>query len=530
MEETTLDQIEMESDSIRRRRRVSTLLLGGRPLDLQLSKHDITVILLRSIGPTNVSSTVVDDIFEQIDEDKNGFITGEELSNFLQAKEHVRFSNFMMKRLVDVPSIAGSLFVCGSSLSILNNLWKRSREPLLLVSYIIMWFFLIGSALFAGDFVRKTIKRLKDKGVKSMARQLVRKNIVSLGQVINLMWLLGSLAYVLAVHSKQLALSSAATSSLWVIGGIGYFFGGFLALPSIYRRTSAKIKEQEEMLQMIRDFIESNRRLSDENACVDAQENPRSASTTSRRRSTLVQLVTRRSTVPESVIMQQMHAIVLDAEDPFSQEKLPKRSSTESVKSLDTESLTCPQDSRRKSDISLENGVRDTLPGRKSDVSLENSVGSERTDRSPSIGTTYASLASTHKNVRVSMFVQSFAKGQIDTSSHEQSVDKVNIHRKVCLEMATSTSVGIAVLYTVAGVLFTVGAIDTLLPADVVQNMFLTGSCFYFSAGAFGLYLQWKARLSWRTLQSVVSALQRHTFSETTTQSPTEEVLAAIDE
>jgi len=534
MEETTLDQMEMESGS--RRRRVSTLLLGGRPLDLQLSKHDIIVILLRSIGPANVSSTVVDDIFEQIDEDKNGFITGEELSNFLQAKEHVRLSNFMMKRLVDVPSIAGSLFVCGSSLSILNNLWKRSREPLLLVSYIIMWFFLIGSALFAGDFVRTTIKRLKDEGVKSMARQLLRKNIVSLGQVINLMWLLGSLAYVLAVHSKQLALSSAATSSLWVIGGIGYFFGGFLALPSIYRRTSAKIKEQEEMLQMIRDFIESKRRLSDENACVDAQENPRSASTTSRRRSTLVQLVTRRSTVSESVIMQQMHAIVID-EDTFSQEKLPKRSSTE-LKTRDTESLTCPQDSRRKSDISLKNGVRDTLSGRKSDFFLETSV---RSTSRPSIGTTYASLSSTHKNINVDVFVQSFngmhAKDQIDTSSHEQSVDsheqsvdKVNIHRKVCLEMATSTSVSIAVLYTVAGVLFTIGAIDTGLPGDVVQNMFLTGSCIYFSAGVFGLYLQWKARCSWRTMQSAVSALQRHTFSETTSQSPTEVLAAAIDE
>ncbi|KAK1745540.1 hypothetical protein QTG54_003464 [Skeletonema marinoi] len=489
MEETTLDQMEMESDSIRRRRRVSTLLLGGRPLDLQLSKHDITVILLRSIGPANVSSTVVDDIFEQIDEDKNGFITGEELSNFLQAKEHVRLSNFMMKRLVDVPSIAGSLFVCGSSLSILNNIWKRSREPLLLVSYIIMWFFLIGSALFAGDFVRTTIKRLKDEGVKSMARQLLRKNIVSLGQ-----------------------------------------------LPSIYRRTSAKIKEQEEMLQMIRDFIESKRRLSDENACVDAQENPRSASTTSRRRSTLVQLVTRRSTVSESVIMQQMHAIVID-EDTFSQEKLPKRSSTE-LKTRDTESLTCPQDSRRKSDISLKNGVRDTLSGRKSDFFLETSV---RSTSRPSIGTTYASLSSTHKNINVDVFVQSFngmhAKDQIDTSSHEQSVDsheqsvdKVNIHRKVCLEMATSTSVSIAVLYTVAGVLFTIGAIDTGLPGDVVQNMFLTGSCIYFSAGVFGLYLQWKARCSWRTMQSAVSALQRHTFSETTSQSPTEVLAAAIDE
>jgi hypothetical protein len=47
------------------------------------------------------------------------------------------------------------------------------------------------------------------------------------------MWLLGSLAYVLAVHSKQLTLSSAATSQLWVIGGISYFFGGLLAVSSL---------------------------------------------------------------------------------------------------------------------------------------------------------------------------------------------------------------------------------------------------------------------------------------------------------
>ncbi len=133
-----------------------------------------------------MSSTVVNDIFEQIDEDKNGFINAEELSNFLQAKEYGRFSTFMIKRLVHAPNIGGSLFVCGSSLSILNNLWKRSRELkgiMSFASYIIMWLFLIGSALFAGDFVRTTIKRLKDEGVESLARQLLRKNIVSLGQV-----------------------------------------------------------------------------------------------------------------------------------------------------------------------------------------------------------------------------------------------------------------------------------------------------------------------------------------------------------
>jgi hypothetical protein len=133
-----------------------------------------------------VSSTIVNDIFEQIDEDNNGFINAEELSNFLQAKEQGRFSNFMIKRLVHTPNIGVSLFVCGSSLSILNNLWKRSRELkgiTSVASYVVMWLFFTGSALCAGDFVCTTIKRLKDEGAESLARQLLRKNIVSYGLV-----------------------------------------------------------------------------------------------------------------------------------------------------------------------------------------------------------------------------------------------------------------------------------------------------------------------------------------------------------
>ncbi len=47
------------------------------------------------------------------------------------------------------------------------------------------------------------------------------------------MWLVGSLAYVLASLSKYLALSSTATSGLWVIGGVIYLLGGLLAVSSL---------------------------------------------------------------------------------------------------------------------------------------------------------------------------------------------------------------------------------------------------------------------------------------------------------
>jgi hypothetical protein len=78
------------------------------------------------------------------------------------------------------------MFVCGSSLSILNNVWKRSQElegVMLFVSYTIMWLFLIGSSLFSLDFARTTIKRLKDEGVESLALQLLQKNLSSIEQV-----------------------------------------------------------------------------------------------------------------------------------------------------------------------------------------------------------------------------------------------------------------------------------------------------------------------------------------------------------
>ena len=243
---------------------VSTRLLRGKPLDIQLSKHDFIIILLQSLGPAQVSSTIVNDIFEQIDADKNGFINGDELTNFLQAKQHARFSEFMYKKLARVSNVGGSMFVCGSSLSILNNLWKRSHETtggiMLFLSYVLIWLFLIGSALFVGDFIISTRRRLKDEGVKSFVAQLLRKNVRSLGQAstivigfealkftnpdnlcfllsllpqaVNLMWLWGSLFYVLAIHSKELALSDAATAALWVIGGVSYFLGGFLSVSS----------------------------------------------------------------------------------------------------------------------------------------------------------------------------------------------------------------------------------------------------------------------------------------------------------
>lgn len=161
-------------------------LLRREPLDLQLSKNDFIVVLLRLLGPANMSTVVVNDIFEHINEDKDGLIYAAELSNFLHSKEHGRFPNFMTKKLVRASNVGSSMFLCGSSLSMLNNVWKRSHELegfMLFVSYMITMLFLIGSTVFAVPFVRTTIKILQDEGVGLLTRQLLWKNISSIEQV-----------------------------------------------------------------------------------------------------------------------------------------------------------------------------------------------------------------------------------------------------------------------------------------------------------------------------------------------------------
>jgi len=264
------------------------------------------------------------------------------------------------------------------------------------------------------------------------------------------------------------------------------------------------------MLQKIRGIIESKRRVSD--VSFDTQITIISSEETIDLRSISA---ARRRSVSES-FMQPMHLepshhrqytcpvmvdIVLDA-DTFPQEKIPKRCSVESLKTLDTESLTCSE--------------ADSYSRRRSDCSLENN-----TDSNPSYDDVYSSLSS-DAPINVDVFVQAlqgmYAKGQIDSSLHEQFANKVD-NLKLCQEIAMSSSFCIAILYTVAGVLFTIGAIDIGLTSGAVQNIFLTGSCIYFCGGSFGLFKQWKAaRSSWDTLQSVVSALQQYTLQETTTQ------------
>lgn len=166
---------------------------------------------------------------------------------------------------------------------------------------------------------------------------------------------------------------------------------------------------------------------------------------------------------------------------------------TSSLNTLETGSLTCCS--------------QDTQSRRTSGFSLESNVSADDI---------YASLSS-EKAIDVDLFLhvlnKMYQNGQIDLSFHEQFVAKTN-NLNLYREIVMSEGFYMAVSYTIAGLLFTIGAIDTGLSGNVVQNMFLSGSCIYFSGGTYCLFKQWKAaRNSWHTLQSVAMALENYTLS-----------------
>ena len=250
------------------------------------------------------------------------------------------------------------------------------------------------------------------------------------------------------------------------------------------------------MLKKINEIIESNRRHSDASFhtgntadCPDQTLDLQPTSMTRRRSlsDSLMQMHLEPSHHRQNTCPVMIH-IVLDAVT-FPKEKIPQGCSAESSKTIDTVSLTSSEDDRR------------------SYCSLDNNT------CSPSYDEVYASL-STDAPVDVDMFVQAlkglYVNGQMQKLLHEQFASKVN-NLKLYREIATSPSFYVAVLYTFAGTLFTLGALDIGLSQDAVQNVYLTGSCAYFVGGTFGLIKQWKAaRASWDTLQSAVSALQQY--------------------
>lgn len=103
---------------------VQSRLLKNRPLYLELTKVEFTALLLRALGPTQVSSSFVDSIFDEIDVDKNGSINAEEITKCLY---HVKPNKLLDKaRFVSsqMVSVAMIRYLCTMPYNCHVFFWK----------------------------------------------------------------------------------------------------------------------------------------------------------------------------------------------------------------------------------------------------------------------------------------------------------------------------------------------------------------------------------------------------------------------
>lgn len=135
--------------------RVQKTLLDNRPLYLQICKNEFAALLLKALGPDKITSSVVDDLFNEIDIDNDGWLSAEELATYMikvEQQSRIEKFTFFYDRLVHASILGSFSFVCASTISITKNLFVRfygHEHAFTVVAYeLVVWLSLIGGILF----------------------------------------------------------------------------------------------------------------------------------------------------------------------------------------------------------------------------------------------------------------------------------------------------------------------------------------------------------------------------------------------
>jgi len=451
-------------------------LLNGRPMYLDYSKNDFTGILLGAIGPYLLSSDVVDTLFHEIDTGGNGLIDAEQIAHYLYFLDETDppISNDFLSK-----SFATFLFFCASSISITNNLFRRTHgEGVLTIaaSVVTMWLSLVASGMFVWEILCITLheeellmllwKNLTLRQVcvihlmQSSDNSVVLSNLVSLHfihyllQIINFFWLLGAAAYVIAVHgSELLSFPEHFLPMLWVIGGASYFVGGLLSVLHIYSETLELHKQNEEMMHKIHSFVDSNSPSPSDVETTYAVEEDDDFSGISLKKTN-------------------MELVLQDTE--YESNTLDTELMTQSTGSIGAGPII------GKDMLSLD-GSDSLLPGRRFQIDCQE---------------LYNYLEGP---INIDVFVhavQAIIQDRTSTAVHfsEYATETwwISSHIKAVQKLVMLPSFYIAIMYAVAGALFTDGAYDYKMPKSTVQNMFLMASSLYLGGSTYSLYKAWK--------------------------------------
>ena len=172
---------------------VQRTLLNHRPLYLQISKNEFAALLLKALGPTKLSSSVVNDLFSEVDMDDDGLLSAEELARYMVRIEQRRRTDmyeFFYERLVHASFLGSVAFLGASTLSITKNLfvrfYLRQHSFVAIASQFVVWLSLVGSVLFIWGALHTVVKEMLDTAkcqpFSSKVRLLV-ENFTTISQV-----------------------------------------------------------------------------------------------------------------------------------------------------------------------------------------------------------------------------------------------------------------------------------------------------------------------------------------------------------
>lgn len=167
---------------------IQRTLLNQRSLYLQISLNEFAALLLKALGPNKISSSVVEELFNKIDSDNDGWLTAEELTRHLiKIEQHKSWREYFYDRLGNASIIDSSLLLCASTLSITKNFFTQVQGEYIFpdaAADLVVWLSLIESFSFVWAALCGAELQLRNseyKSVKSKICPLLR-NFTTIGQ------------------------------------------------------------------------------------------------------------------------------------------------------------------------------------------------------------------------------------------------------------------------------------------------------------------------------------------------------------